>query len=199
MKSDTVHVGSDWRYKKGCRCEECRKAHAEYEKKMKALRKKEKAGLLVRQKQLVKIDEVRNHVRFLHSHNVGARSIGAATGISFTTVYEIGWGSRKYCTKKVGDKILALGIKKVYRHQLTDTEKVKQMLEEMKSKGYKKWQIGMMLGYKNGHFNIYKKMQSQNYTRFVQLHQKICLEDKTHDQTTNVPRHQLLRSSTATH
>jgi hypothetical protein len=178
MKATVGHQGADWRYKKGCRCDECRKAHAKYETKMKALREKEKAGVIVRQRRLVKVNETRNHVRFLHSHGVGARSIGAVTKVSYTTIYQIGWGSRKYCTKTVADKVLAIGVKNFHQHQMFQTEHVKLMLTEMKAKGYKKWQIGLMLGYKDGRFNIHNKMQAKNYKKFVELHAKICAEDK---------------------
>ena len=141
---------------------------------MKVLREKERAGVLVRQRQLVAVEEVRQHIQFLMKNNVGARSIGEATGISYTTIYEIGFGSRKYCTKKVADKILGLSAKKFYDHQLYDTEKVRQMLEEMKATGLKKYEIAAMLGYKCGSFNIHSKMRMKNYKKFVELHSKIC-------------------------
>jgi hypothetical protein len=179
MKTYSSHQGSDWKYKKGCRCTPCSKAHAAYEAKMKRIRNDERAGLLVRKKRLVDVAEARRHVRFLHANNVGARSINATTGISFTTIYEIGWGSRKYCTKQVADKILAVGIKKIHKHQMFDTEPVKQMLNKIKAKGYTKKEVGTMLGYKNGAFNIHKTMAAKNYKKFVELHCKLCKEDAT--------------------
>lgn len=174
MRTFGPHTGSDWRYKKGCRCSSCKKAHSIYENKQKVLREKEKAGVLVRQRQIVDATEVREHILFLMRHNVGARSIGDATGISYTTIYEIANQQRSTCTKKIANKILALSAKKIYKHQMIDTKIVKSLINEMKATGLKKYEIGLMLGYKDGRFNIYKNMQAHNYKKIVELHSKIC-------------------------
>lgn len=180
MKMSVFHEGADWRYKKGCRCGNCRKAHSKYETKRRALNDKERAGILVRQRRLVDVGEVREHVRFLMENNIGARSIGSATGISYTTIYDIGWGDRKYCTKKVADKILALGVKKFYKHQMRDGKHARQLVHEMQQTGLRKYEIGYMLGYKHGRFNIYDKIQVKNYQKIVDLHTKICQKKEQH-------------------
>jgi hypothetical protein len=177
MKNFGPHTGADWRYKKGCRCDECRKAHAKYETKRRALEDKEKAGILVRPQHTINAKEVRNHILFLYSHNMGARSIEAKTGISRQTIHYISNGQRKLCTKKVADKVLAIGVKDFHPHRLFDGSQAKQLVDEMRAKGYRKWEIGTMLGYKGGKFNIYKKMQSHNYKKIVELHSKLCPKD----------------------
>jgi hypothetical protein len=178
MKTFPPHSGSDWRYKKGCRCDDCRKAHAKYETKRRAVRQKEKAGLLVCQENLVQIKEAQKHIKFLESHGIGPMSIKAETGICQDTIHKIGRGLKKHCTKKVEQKILALGINNIYEHQLLDTAEVKRMVNEMKAKGYKKHEIGTMLGYKDGVFTIRKKMYPKKYKKFVALHSKICAEEQ---------------------
>lgn len=174
MELTVNHQGSDWRYKKGCRCDGCRKAHSKYETKRRTLQDKEKSGILVRPQRTINAKEVRTHILFLYSHNMGARSIAATTGISRQTIHYIGNGQRKLCTKKVAEKVLAVGINDFHPHRLFDGSKAKQLVDEMRATGYRKWEIGMMLGYKNGNFIIYKKMQSQNYKKIVELHSKIC-------------------------
>lgn len=179
MKTFPPHQGSDWRYKKGCRCDQCRKEHAKYEGKAKVLREKEQAGILIKEQRLVEILQVREHIRFLKANNIGMRSISHATGISPYVIHEMGWGGRKLCLKKNADKILGLGIKSEYKHQLVNSARARELIEEMKATGLKKYEIGSMLGYKNGQFIIYKTMRIENYNKIVALHSKICSQRAT--------------------
>ena len=101
LASDRPH-GDQLRYIAGCRCEECRKANADRERKYAQLRKSGMGN------PVVPADAAREHLRRLSEAGVGIGSVVDATGVSRAILGKIKAGTRKNIRRANEQKILAV-------------------------------------------------------------------------------------------
>lgn len=90
------------RYMAGCRCDACRKANAEYERKMKLDR--EKYG----PNDLVSTEGVKRHLHWLAEQGIGHKTVGKVTGVGKTSLADILWYGKQLMRRRNANRILAL-------------------------------------------------------------------------------------------
>ena len=135
MKSPgiTTH-GTNGSYVRGCRCEDCRQAHAAYTAAHRKAHPDPEAGY-------VPADRARAHLLFLASHGVGLKAVNAATDIGLPIIIGVRNGSRLRLQKRTEKKILAVTPDLALDHALVDAGPTWQRINEMLSAGTKKCEI----------------------------------------------------------
>ena len=114
MKSPgiTTH-GTNGSYVRGCRCDDCRQAHAAYAAAHRKAHPDPDAGY-------VPADQARAHLLLLASHGVGLKAVNAATDIGLPIIIGVRNGSRLRLQKRTEKKILAVTPDLALDHALVD-------------------------------------------------------------------------------
>ncbi len=111
MRAHGTHVryvfgptGSDTA--KGCRCDDCRAAHATYQRdRYRRMHRPDGAGPVY-----VDCSEARDHLLWLSANDVGRRAVAARTGLARSTLMEIRSGRRTKARRETIEAILAVGL-----------------------------------------------------------------------------------------
>jgi len=127
----------DWR--KGCRCQDCRTAVKIYNVKLN--RRRERGEEILHD-----ATEVREHILWLRTQNVGMRAIEAATGLRRGTIGKIASGQTKRCRAETIAKILAVGTHRRAPGALVDARPTWRLINDMLRNGFTKTQIAAELG-----------------------------------------------------
>lgn len=130
-------IGQDWR--RGCRCEPCRKAVATYNKVLERRRLK---GI----ETLFDNTEAREHLQWLRANGVGLRTVQERSGVGRTTLQSIVKGSARRSRAETIAAILAVGTHVRAPGGLVDAGPTWQLLEDMLRYGYTQGYLAKRLG-----------------------------------------------------
>lgn len=100
-----MHTPSHSCYSKGCRRDECRRAHRDYEREAKRRRERPYGPGPI---PMLDADEARAHLLWLASQGVGLRRIRAHTGIAWSTLRHIRQGTTKRIRLTTHNTIMAV-------------------------------------------------------------------------------------------
>ena len=131
--------GTDASYVRGCRCDECRAAHARYSAAHRKAHPKPDAGY-------VSADRARAHLQFLAAHGIGLKAINVATDIVVPIITGIRNGTRKRLQKRTEKKILAVTTDMALDRTLIDAGATWRRINEMLASGTRKCDILAALG-----------------------------------------------------
>lgn len=132
--------GDRVRYMGGCRCSDCRRANAAYEKERAVARK---AGDW---NGLVDTARSRAHLAELSRLGVGRHSVAAASDVSDSSLLAIIDGSKKRVRARTEKAILAVTQSAAADHALVDGTSTWVLLNELLADGYSKAHIARGLG-----------------------------------------------------
>jgi hypothetical protein len=135
--------GTRMRYRGGCRCDDCRRGNAEYERqRMVARASGDWNGL-------VSADRARAHLRGLSKQGVGRRAVAAATDVAVSVIADIRRGVKTTIRARTERKILA-----VTPAVASDGARVRatatwRAIRDLLDEGYTRKDIARRLGYRS--------------------------------------------------
>lgn len=135
--------GTRLRYIGGCRCVECRKANAAYERRRSLARAQGKANPIVDAK------EARLHIRKLSKKGVGYRAVAQAAGVARGVVADIKSGRKPRCRAMTVRAILAVTESAAAPRALVDAEPTRRRIRELLAEGFTKRQLARRFGMKS--------------------------------------------------
>lgn len=174
MRSHGTHSN----YSHGCRCEPCRLAHREYERNRKRIRTRFAYGLDDMPVHLVDATETRKHILFLQSRGIGLASLSRRTGIAESNLRRMAKGKQKRVAPQTESRILAIPAIKFMPGQFVDAAPYKEMIQDIKNRGYTTAQIAVMLGIKSERLVLNKTVRLWRGQQIKTLHQNICAATK---------------------
>lgn len=130
---------------KGCRCDRCRQACADYarERYRKAHRPDETLEAAY-----VDNAEAREHLAWLRTQGVGYRTVAVRTGMSRTTITKIGSGTVTRSRRATIDEILAVGKSAAHGRALVDAGPTWRRIDDLLAHGWTRAGIASALGYR---------------------------------------------------
>jgi transcriptional regulator with XRE-family HTH domain len=134
-------------YSHGCRCELCRQAHREYERKMSRERRRARLGVEERPIRNERVDaaEVRDHLLFLQSKGIGLLSLCEKTGVSSSHLAKIRSGKVQTVRKETANKVLGVPGVAFKDGQFVSAVEAKKLVAELISAGYRGYEISSMI------------------------------------------------------
>lgn len=133
LKKD--RCGTRSRYNCGCRCVLCRRAHADYEARLRAGKPR-----------TVCAEEVREHILALGRAGIGSRSIAAAAGVERSVVRKIAQG-QKEIFRSTADRILGVDEGARADSSCISSAEAQRLIRQLVNRGFTKNQIAVWLGY----------------------------------------------------
>jgi len=127
----------------GCRCEECRAANRDYQRRRDRARRRPDEEL---EPARVDASEAREHLLWLGKEGVGLRTVSERSGVARSTLNEIRSGRRRRCTPRLVDKILAVGLHRAADGCHIDAAHTWRLLEELFELGHSRTEIARRLG-----------------------------------------------------
>lgn len=128
---------------KGCRCEPCTRANADY---VNSVTRQRAYGRWDPWADAAAIEEARDHLRALGSVGVGYKAVARAAGLNPKTVYELRAGRRTRVRRDSVTAILAVSAGARAGHALVDAGDTWRLLEELIAAGMTKRRIARCLG-----------------------------------------------------
>jgi len=141
--SATLPHGRRARYATGCKCDECRRANNEYEKRRN--KKRHQGDWNGR----VDAGKARAHLAWLSANGVGRHSVSAATNVPDSILYGIITGARTRVAARNERKILAVDLSVRADKVLISSRETWKLIDELLNGGYTKRQLAKWLGYKS--------------------------------------------------
>jgi hypothetical protein len=138
------------RYTAGCRCEPCRTANRDYE------RRRKKARIFHGPNALVPSDRVRKHIKALSRKNVGYKQVAATANVSKSILAEILYCDRKFVRAHTERKVLAVTASAIADGALVPAGPSWEKINRLVSSGFSKSEIARRLNYKNGAIQLRK-------------------------------------------
>lgn len=130
-------------YIAGCRCDDCRRANADYERMRKAARA---AGDW---NGLVDSTRARAHLVSLSKRGVGKRAVAAASDVCMTVLQDIRTGKKKRIRARTERKVLAVASTMMSDGALVRSARALRLIKRLKEEGFTKRDLARRLGYRN--------------------------------------------------
>lgn len=129
-------------YLRGCRCRECKEAHAAYAR---GYRRMKRAGF---PSVLVDAGRAREHMRWLTSKGVGREAVRISTDLPDQTLRRIRTGVKKRIDARSEEKILKVTPEMALDHALVPAGRTWVLIGRLLDEGYTVEAINKALGYK---------------------------------------------------
>lgn len=124
-------------YKNGCRCLDCKRAHAAYAREY-ARRTRSPGWVPTRR---VDPAEAAAHLVWLHSHGIGVVAVHRASGVDMNTLIAVRLGTKKHLLADTANRILAVGL-----HRVPSIEMVRERIDELVARGWTHDDIALAAG-----------------------------------------------------
>lgn len=172
-REPAVH-GTTRLYSHGCRCAECRTAHAAYQKHRRALLKRNAGDVLV------SAELARQHLRWLSRADVGKRAVGDVTGMAWQVIGRIAKGKQRRIRRSTEEKIMRVTVDCRADRSEIDATKTNRLIDELRASGYTLAELGRRLGYtrENPQPQFYRKKRitALNASRVERLYRMLMRE-----------------------
>lgn len=165
--------GTNNRYSKGCRCDECRVAHRIYERERTRNIRRARQGLESRHIRLVDATEAREHIEFLRSRGIGLLAIGEHCGLHKSYIRDVARGRKQQIMRKNHNKIIAVPALYTMGGQYQNANEAKRLLKEMRDAGFMWRQIADAMGQKSASINIRVKVRTKRLHSIRSAHAKL--------------------------
>lgn len=160
-KKHGTHSG----YSHGCRCQQCKQAHAVYERNAARRRRRIRYGIEEPVERYIDASESREHLKFLASKGVGLGSVSQVVGVYRTNLHKIRSGRTKRITPQLNSKILGVPAIVTHEYGYVNADGVKELVDFLVKNGYTKKQIAEKAGIKSGRVVIKSYMRLCHYKR----------------------------------
>lgn len=165
--------GDRMRYMGGCRCDLCRKANSEYERRRQQARKDGDWN------GVVPASRARQHLNRLSRLGVGRRSVAAATDISETILFEIRSGARRNIRARTERLILAVTPEVAADHALVSAAHSWKLINLLLGAGFTRGYIAQQLGNKRPALQLGEHQITVRHAADIErLYQRLIVSDE---------------------
>ena len=157
--------GNVGRYRKGCRCDDCRMANRD------ALRRYRKRKRRGETDPLVAVDEVRRHVTRLSEQGIGYRTIADAAQCSVAVVQRAKRSDARWLRQSIRDRLLAVDEGCAADSALVDARPTLKLIRELLSWGYTRGAIALRLGCRHLALQLRgRRVEARTAQRIARIH-----------------------------
>ncbi len=166
--------GTVARYRKGCRCDECRMAFAAVQRDRRARVKQNDCDWIV------SAELAREHMLELRAKHVGKRAVRDCTGISLPVLVEIANGTRRRIRQSTEAKIMRVSEDGRAGGSLICAERTTQLLDALIVAGFSLEYLAKRMGYTSPKIHFYgaKQVTARNAMRVEKLHKLLVSEGR---------------------
>lgn len=166
--------GTAARYRKGCRCDGCRRAYADIQRDRRARVKQNDCDWIV------SAELARQHLLELRAKHVGKRAVRDCTGISDVVLAEIANGKRRRIRQSTEAKIMRVTEDGRAGGSLIRGKRTTQLLDELREAGYSVKFLAAKLGYACPEIQFYGQtyVTAKNAMRVEKLHTLLLGESR---------------------
>lgn len=160
--------GDRLRYIAGCRCDECRRANTEYEKRRAIARKSGDWN------GYVPAGAAREHLAALSAKGVGYKQAADAAGVAISIAAKILNGQRQQIRARTERSILAVTSQAVADRALIDAGATWKAIDQLLAQGYSKAHLARELGYASPAIQLDRTLvTARNAYDVEQLHRRL--------------------------
>lgn len=162
------------RYRKGCRCDGCRRAYAAVQADRRARVKQNACDWTV------SAELARQHLLNLRAKHVGKRAVSDCTGISDVVLMEIANGKRRRIRESTEEKIMRVTEEGRSGGSLVRGKNTTKLLDELIEAGFTRKALAARLGYEYPEIQFYgnKYVTATNAMRVEKLHTLLLSEGR---------------------
>lgn len=165
--------GTNVKYGKGCRCQDCRVAHRIYERERTRNVRRARQGLETRNVRLVDATEAREHIKFLRSKGIGLAAIGQHCGLHKSYIRDISAGKKQQIMRRNASKIVAVPALYTYGGQYQNADEAHRLIAELRAAGFMWKEIAAAIGQKSASVNINVKVRTSRLLAIRAAHAKL--------------------------
>lgn len=166
--------GTAARYRKGCRCDGCRRAYAELQRDRRTRVKRNDCDWTV------SAELAREHLLRLRAAHVGKRAVRDCTGISDVVLMEIANGTRRRIRQSTEAKIMRVSEDGRAGGSLVRGKHTTKLLDELRAAGYSVKFLAAKLGYACPEIQFYGQtyVTATNAMKVEKLHTALLNEGR---------------------
>ncbi len=178
LKDTQFEHGTRSRYKKGCRCDECRAANNAY------VRHRTMENVWGRTNKIIDAYPARRHLFELEGLGIGLRTVSEVTGCSRSYLREVRNGTRERMREQTLARILEVDEGCVSDGNLVDANPTWRLIRDLLRQGWTRGKIARLLGNKTSNLQIGKRrITARTEMKVRRLHQRLTspgwLDDET--------------------
>ena len=132
-------------YTAGCRCDQCRAAHRDYNREWLRKEARIRYGIEERVERMVDATEAREHLLWLRTKGIGRRQAADLARLTPSTIQKITTGTRTRIYPETAARILAINLTQLPPRAHVDATRTWQQINELLGAGWTKVRIARAL------------------------------------------------------